>query len=71
MGPAKTTNKALVRAVIPKVMSRHMRTTRLALSRSPAPLRRATMAETATFSERKRARPSILGWMVRPTAAMA
>ena len=53
------------------VTARAWLSTRLALSRSSWPLRRATMAETATFMERKRARAMNLGWVQRPTAAMA
>ena len=40
-------------------------------SRSPSPLRRATMALTATFTERKTARQMNFGYPVRPMAAMA
>ena len=71
MGPAKATKTALTATVSSKVTNRAMRTSRLALSRSPAPLRRATMADTATFMERKTARPKNLGWVESPTAAMA
>ena len=48
-----------------------MRSTRLAPSRSPSPLRRATTAETATFMERNTASPRNFGWVLKPTAAMA
>ena len=43
----------------------------LASMRCMAPLRRATMAVTDTFRLMMMASTIILGWLVRPTAAMA
>ena len=71
MGLASSTKATLTTTVSRRVTSRAMRTTRLAPSRSPSPLRRATTAETATFMERKMARPRNFGWVLKPTAAMA
>ena len=71
IGSANTTHRVLITAVIPSVISSACIRIRLALSRSSSPRRRATSAETATFKERKNAKPINFGWVVSPTAVMA
>ena len=70
-GSAKMSARAVITTVSTTVIKIACTRTRFAPSRSPSPLRRATMALTATFTERKTARQMNFGCLVRPMAAMA
>ena len=71
IGSAKATQTTLTMTVMTRVIMSACISTRLAASRSPSPFRCATIAETATLSEMKKASPINFGWVVSPTAAIA
>ena len=70
-GSAKTTANTLINAAAPRMNTRKVARIPLAPSLFPSPLRRATRADMDTLAAKKSASPTILGWVVSPTAATA